>query len=72
MWPYTHVRAAGGLRDVDLVAVDNEAGGPLRVHARGRGARPRCEGCSGPVWSKGERRVELVDLPAFGKPTRLV
>ena len=26
----------------------------------------------GPVWSKGERSVELVELPEFGRPMRLV
>ena len=36
-----------------------------------RKARPLCESCGGPVWSKGERTVVLVDLPAFGRPVRL-
>ena len=44
---------------------------PLEVVIRSRKARPVCEGCGGPVWSKGHRTVVLVDLPAFGRPVRL-
>ena len=61
-----------GLGDVEVLGVDDEAGGPLRVHIRGRAPRPACERCGGPLWSDGERSVELVDLPAFGRPARLV
>ena len=61
-----------GLGDVEIVGVDDGAEGPLRVHIRGRAPRPPCGGCGGLVWSKGERSVELVDLPAFGRPVRLV
>ena len=61
-----------GLGDVEIVGVDDGAEGPLRVHIRGRAPRPLCGGCGGLVWSKGERSVELVDLPAFGRPVRLV
>ena len=57
-----------GLGDVEVLGVDDAAGGPLRVHIRCRQRRPCCGGCGGPVWSKGERGVELVDLPAFGRP----
>ena len=52
-----------GLGDVEIVGVDDGAEGPLRVHIRGRAPRPPCGGCGGLVWSKGERSVELVDLP---------
>ena len=61
-----------GLGDVEVLGVDDEAGAPLRVHVRLRSPRPACGGCGGPLWSNGERPVELVDLPAFGRPARLV
>ncbi len=61
-----------GLGDVEVLGVDDEAGAPLGVPIRRRAARPPCSGCGGPVWSNGERLVELVDLPAFGRPVRLV
>ena len=48
-----------GLGDVEVLGVDDAAGGPLRVHIRCRQRRPCCGGCGGPVWSKGERGVEL-------------
>ena len=60
-----------GLGDVEVLGVD-DVGGPLRVHVRGRAPRPACERCGGPLWSDGERSVALVDLPAFGRPARLV
>ena len=61
-----------GLGDVDLVGI-NDPGeeAPLEVVIRSRKARPVCEACGGPVWSKGYRSVVLVDLPAFGRPVRL-
>ena len=61
-----------GLGDVEVLGVEDEAGAPLRVHIRRRSSRPVCEVCGGPLWSDGERAVELVDLPAFGRPVRLV
>ena len=61
-----------GLGDVEVLGVDDEAGGPLRVHIRRRAPRPACERCGGPLWSDGERSVVLVDLPAFGRAVRLV
>lgn len=61
-----------GLPDVNVLSVDGEDGGPIRVHVEVRGTRPGCPGCGGPVWVKDRSRVELVDLPAFGRPSRLV
>ena len=61
-----------GLGDVEVLGVDDEAGEPLGVHVRRRVPRPDCVGCGGWLWSNGERLVELVDLPAFGRPVRLV
>ena len=61
-----------GLGDVEVLGVDDVAGGPLGVHIRCRAPRPACERCGGPLWSDGERSVELVDLPVFGRPARLV
>ena len=61
-----------GLGEVDLVGInDLGEGARLEVVIRSRKARPLCESCSGPVWSKGYRSVVLVDLPAFGRPVRL-
>ena len=61
-----------GLGDVEVLGVDDEAGEPLRVHIRRRGPKPDCGDCGALLWSDGERPVELVDLPAFGRPARLV
>ena len=61
-----------GLGDVEVLGVDDDEGGPLRVHVRRRAPRPGCDGCGGALWSDGERPVVLVDLPAFGRPVRLV
>ena len=61
-----------GLGDVEVLGVADSEGGPLRVHVRRRALRPPCEGCGGALWSDGERAVELVDLPAFGRSVRLV
>jgi len=61
-----------GLGDVEVLGVDDEAGEPLRVHIGRRSRRPPCVGCGGALWSDGERAVELADLPALGRPARLV
>jgi len=61
-----------GLPDVNIVGVDDESAGPLYVHVEHRGARPGCPGCSGWVRVKDRDSVVLVDLPAFGRPARLV
>lgn len=60
-----------GLGGVEVLGVDDEPAGPLVLHIRTR-ERPVCGGCGGPVWSKGASPVRLVDLPAFGRPVRLV
>jgi transposase len=61
-----------GLGEVDVLGADDEPGGPLRVHVATRGERPGCPACGGVVWAKDQRPIELVDLPAFGRPARLV
>ena len=60
-----------GLGDVKVLGVDDAPGGPVALHIRTR-ARPVCGGCGGAVWSKGASAVGLVDLPAFGRPLRLM
>ena len=61
-----------GLGDVEVLGVDDEQNAPLRVHIRRRGPKPDCGDCGALLWSDGERPVELVDLPAFGRTVRLV
>ena len=60
-----------GLGEVDVVGISDDGRGPLWVTVRSRSSRPVCQGCAGPVWSKGDRPVRLVDLPVFGRPVRL-
>lgn len=62
-----------GLDGVEVLEVDGLPDGALLVEIRTIEApRPPCPGCGGRVRSKGERPVELVDLPAFGRPVRLL
>ena len=61
-----------GLPAVRVLGVEDEPGEPLAVHVETRGARPSCPRCAGGVWFKDADVVVLVDLPAFGRPTRLL
>ncbi len=61
-----------GLPDVNVLGVVDVIDDELRVHVETRGKRPRCDGCGGDARVKDRPDVELVDLPAFGRPTRLV
>ena len=59
-----------GLPDVNVIGVGDWPNW-LRVVIETPGERPGCE-CDGVVHRHGIREVEFVDLPAFGRPTRLV
>ena len=57
-----------GLPDVNVIGVEDDGRQPLRVHVETTTAIAGCAGCGTKAWSKGRRRVELVDLAAFGRP----
>lgn len=59
-----------GLEGVDVLGVEEEAGGWLVVRVQ-LVERPRCGGCGGEVQNKGRKSVRLVDLPGLGGLTRL-
>jgi transposase len=61
-----------GLPDVTVLGVDDQPGQPIRVHVEQRVDRPRCGECGVAAWVKERPVVELVDLPCFGRPARLV
>jgi transposase len=61
-----------GLPDVNVLGVDDERDALIVVHVETGGVRPSCASCSGAVVIKDRPRVELVDLPCFGRATRLV
>ena len=61
-----------GLPEVNVLGIDDVAGDPLRVHIEVRSGRPGCAGCGVFAHVKDRPVVELVDLPCFGRPTRLV
>ena len=60
-----------GLEEVNVRGVGEPLSGGVEVEVRLRTPRPPCPGCGGKVWSKGDQLVELVNLPAFGRPARL-
>ena len=61
-----------GLGGVEILEASEPLDGALLVEVRTvGGSRPSCPGCGGQVRSKGERLVELVDLPMAGRPVRL-
>lgn len=58
--------------DVRIIGVDDRIGRPLIIHVETIG-EPECPGdCWSRPLSKDRQRVELVDLPVFGRPCRLV
>jgi transposase len=57
---------------VNVLAVADVAGEPLRVHVETCEPRPACPGCGGVVVIKDRHAVELVDLAVFGRRARLV
>jgi transposase len=61
-----------GLPEVRVLAVEDRCGEPIRVHVEQAGERPGCLGCGGAAKVKDRDLVELVDLPAFGRPARLM
>jgi transposase len=62
-----------GLPDVTVLGVDDQPGRPIRVQIGIREeGRPACRRCGTPAWVKDRPVVELVDLPCFGRPARLV
>lgn len=61
-----------GLGEVTVLGAVDEPGSPVIVHIETRSERPSCPECGGLVWAKDQRPIELVDLPVFGRPARLV
>ena len=61
-----------GLPAVKVLAVAAPAGKPLKVTVESRVERPACSGCGMLARVKDRPVVDLVDLPSFGRPARLV
>jgi len=62
-----------GLGDVNVLGVDDvDPDEPIRVYVETRQQRPGCGRCGTPAVVKDCPLVELVDLPVFGRPARLV
>ena len=60
-----------GLPAVTVLGIEDVRDGPLWVHVETCGPRPWCADCAGALRVKDRPVVELVDLPCFGRPTRL-
>ena len=62
-----------GLPDVTVLAVDDQPGvaDPVHVETARRHGRSAPSAAT-PAWVKDRPSVELVDLPCFGRPARLV
>jgi transposase len=61
-----------GLPAVTVLGVDDERVDAVVVHIESCSDRPVCPGCGLVAWVKDRPAVELVDLPCFGRPARLV
>jgi transposase len=61
-----------GLPEVTVLGLDDEVGAPLSIHVETRTRRPGCSECGVLARVKDRPVVTLVDLAAFGRPTRLV
>jgi transposase len=61
-----------GLPAITVLGVDDVRDEPIRVHIETRSARPGCPTCGTRAQVKDRPPVELVDLPCFGRSSRLV
>jgi transposase len=61
-----------GLPDVHVLGVEDPPGGRLRVHVESLVDQAWCRACGCRAAVKDRAAVDLVDLPCFGRPTRLV
>ena len=61
-----------GLPEINVRGVHDEPGGPVRVHVESRLDQGWCRDCGARAAIKDRAPVEFVDLPCFGRPTRLV
>jgi transposase len=61
-----------GLPEVNVLGIDDDPSGPLRVHVESRVDQGWCRSCGIRAVIKDRTPVTLVDLPCFGRPTRLV
>jgi transposase len=61
-----------GLPEVTLRGVHDEPDGPIRVHVESRLDQGWCHECGARAAIKDRAPVEFVDLPCFGRPTRLM
>jgi transposase len=68
--PERMVELLVGLPDVNVLGVD-DGRELIEIHVECRAARPGCPDCGVVAHLKDQRVVRLVDLPCFGKPTRL-
>lgn len=60
-----------GLPEVTVLGVEDRPGVPLVVCVEQAGERPACVGCGGRPVVKDRETVELIDLPVFGRQSRL-
>ena len=58
-----------GLPDVNVLGVEDLAGGPIRVHVECRTPRPGCRECRTVPVVKDRPAVELVDLARVRAPS---
>jgi transposase len=61
-----------GLPDVNVLGVDDEVNGFVCIYIESSAERPGCSRCGVLAQMKDRTAVELVDLPCFGRPTRLI
>jgi transposase len=60
------------LADVNILGVEDLSQGPLRVHVECLRTIQGCPHCGVVARVKDRPQVELVDLPVYGYPTRLI
>lgn len=60
-----------GLSGVTVLGVEEDDGGPIGLLVETVKTPRWCGACGSSAWVQDRRTVELVDLPAFGRPTRL-
>jgi transposase len=61
-----------GLPDVNVLGIDEQPGLPLQIRVETKLVRVGCPTCGSFASVKDRPEVALIDLPSFGRPTRLI